>query len=59
MNMIIHNPVMANDQRTEVNGEQSLGIKSLEWLVAGDLNAIFGQHHLQKQALGCCRKSPA
>lgn len=30
MNMIIHNPVMANDQRTEVNGEQSLWIKSLE-----------------------------
>lgn len=30
MNIIIHNPVMKNDQRTEVNGEQSLGIRSLE-----------------------------
>ena len=30
MNMIIHSQVMKNDQRTEVNGEQSLGIRSLE-----------------------------
>ncbi len=30
MNMIIHSQAMKNDQRTEVNGEQSLGIRSLE-----------------------------
>ena len=27
--------------------------------MTGDLHATFVHHHLQKQALGCCRESPA